>query len=102
MYDAELEKAGATEDQDVAMADGGLDAVCREVVCKLYFEDHTQGNNPQKKCIFRKLISSFIQKRAKAKGLAKATVGLQNKASFGKSQFLNAQTLAHQNKKTTK
>ena len=52
MYDAELEKAGATEDQDVAMADGGLDAVCREVVCKLYFEDPTLGNNPQKKCIF--------------------------------------------------
>ena len=51
MYDAELEKAGATEDQDVAMADGGLDAVCREVVCKLYFEDHTQGNNPQKKSL---------------------------------------------------
>ena len=65
MYDAELEKAGATEDQDVAMADGGLDAVCREVVCKLYFEDHTQGNNPQKKYILRKLISCFPQKRAK-------------------------------------
>ena len=65
MYDAELEKAGATEDQDVAMADGGLDAVCREVVCKLYFEDHTLGNNPQKKYILRKLISCFPQKRAK-------------------------------------
>ena len=40
------------------MADGGLDAVCREVVCKLYFEDHTLGNNlltEKKSSFFRKI-----------------------------------------------
>ena len=47
------------------MADGGLDAVCREVVCKLYFEDHTLGNNlfTGKKILFylEKLIFKFLK-----------------------------------------
>ena len=45
------------------MADGGLDAVCREVVCKLYFEDHTLGNNlfTGKILFLEKLIFKFLK-----------------------------------------
>ena len=83
MYDAELEKAGATEDQDVAMADGGLDAVCREVVCKLYFEDHTQGNNPQKKYILRAHISGKILS-GRTVGETKTNFARRRTKKFGK------------------